>query len=205
MENRTTQTNQPNRKKGVLMLVLLAVVCLAVLAGGTYAYFTVEETAYNVITMGTLDMELVEETTGGAPWPAEGMTGMMPGMAADKKVYIRNAGTVDFYTRVKVEKIVTLADGTPVEADLAHVVLDINTEAWTEQDGWYYCNTALTAGQESVPLFTTVTFAPEMGNEYQNATVQINVIAQAVQSRNNGESALTAAGWSAEAAEEPAV
>ena len=79
MENRS-DTNRSNRKKGMLALVMLAVVCLSVLAGGTYAYFTVEETAYNVITMGTLDMELVEETTGGEPWPENGMSGMMPGM-----------------------------------------------------------------------------------------------------------------------------
>ena len=196
MENRTV--NKPNRKKGMLALLTLAVLCLSVLAGGTYAYFTVEETSYNVITMGVLDMDLVEETTGGAPWPEEGLSGMMPGMVADKKAYISNVGGVDFYTRVKVEKIVTLADGVTADVNLDHLVLDINTTEWTEQDGWYYFNGSLPAGESTAPLFTTVTFAPDMGNEYQNSTVQINVYAQAVQSRNNGESALTASGWPAE-------
>ena len=50
---------------------------MALLAGGTYAYFTVERTAYNVITMGTLDMELVEETTGGVLFPTEEEGGMV--------------------------------------------------------------------------------------------------------------------------------
>ena len=195
----------PSRKKGLLALVTLAVLCLSLLAGGTYAYFTVERTAYNVITMGTLDMELVEETTGGAPWPEEGLSGMMPGMQVDKVAYVRNAGSVPFYTRVKVEKSVSLADGTPVDAQLDHIVLDINTEAWTEQDGWYYYNGALAAGAQSVPLFTTVTLAPEMGNEYQLSTIVVNVVAQAVQSGNNGQSALTAQGWPAVAAEETTI
>lgn len=195
----------PSRKKGLLALVTLAVLCLSLLAGGTYAYFTVERTAYNVITMGTLDMELVEETTGGAPWPEEGLSGMMPGMQVDKVAYVRNAGSVPFYARVKVEKSVSLADGTPVDAQLDHIVLDINTEAWTEQDGWYYYNGALSAGAESVPLFTTVTLAPEMGNEYQLSTIVVNVVAQAVQSGNNGQSALTAQGWPAVAAEETTI
>lgn len=186
------------KKKGLLALTLLAVVCLSLLAGGTYAYFTAEETAHNVITMGTLNMELVEETTGGVPWPDTGMTGLMPGMTVDKVAYVRNSGSVPFYARMKVEKTVTLEDGTAVDADLAQIVLDINTEAWTEQDGWYYLNTALAAGQDSTPLFTTVSLAPEMGNEYQKSNIIINVVAQAVQSGNNGASALAAQGWPVE-------
>ena len=40
-----------------------------------------------------------------------------------------------------------------------------------------------------------MTFSTEMGNEYQNVKVKIDLDAQAVQSRNNGESALEATGW----------
>ena len=47
------------------------------------------------------------------------------------------------------------------------------------------------------PLFTTVTFAPEMGNEYQNSTAHIDVKADAVQVANNGDAVLEAAGWPA--------
>ena len=36
-----------------------------------------------------------------------------------------------------------------------------------------------------------------MGNEYQNATATVDVIAQAVQTANNGTSAADAAGWPA--------
>lgn len=192
------EQKQPNRKKGLLALLTLAILCMAVLAGGTYAYFSVEETAYNVITMGRLDMELVEETTGGAPWPEEGMSGMMPGMTVDKKAYVKNVGSVSFYTRMKVEKAVTLADGTPVDANLGSVALDLNTADWTERDGWYYYNHPVTAGENTTPLFSTVTFSTEMGNEYQNSTVTVTVSAQAVQSANNGATALEAKGWPAE-------
>lgn len=198
------EQKQPNRRKGLLALLTLAVLCMAVLAGGTYAYFTVEETAYNVITMGRLDMELVEETTGGAPWPEEGMSGMMPGMTVDKKAYVANVGSVSFYTRMKVEKAVMLEDGAPVDANLASVALDINTTDWTEQDGWYYYNRAVPAGESTTPLFTTVTFAAEMGNEYQNSTVTVTVSAQAVQSGSNGATALEARGWPAEGTALPA-
>ena len=34
-----------------------------------------------------------------------------------------------------------------------------------------------------------------MGNEYQNATATVDVLAQAVQTANNGESVMEAQGW----------
>ena len=44
-------------------------------------------------------------------------------------------------------------------------------------------------------------FAPEMTNDYQNSTVEIYVLAQAVQSDNNGYDPLMALGWSEPAKE----
>ena len=46
-------------------------------------------------------------------------------------------------------------------------------------------------------IFRTVpvTFAPEMGNEYQGSTAHIDVKADAVQVANNGETVLDALGW----------
>ena len=40
-----------------------------------------------------------------------------------------------------------------------------------------------------------------MGNEYQNCTANLIIYAQAVQTANNGETALDAQGWSEEIAE----
>lgn len=185
----------PSRKKGLLALMVLAVVCLSVLAGGTYAYFTAERTSYNVITMGTLNMELVEETSDGQPWPTEGVSGVMPTSVVDKVVYLKNAGTVPFYGRILVEALVTFENGQTVVANPALIVLDWNTEQWTLQDGCYYYNGVIGVGEQTEPLFTTVSFAPEMGNQYQNAVVNISVRAQAVQSQNNGATVLEAKGW----------
>lgn len=184
-----------NWKKRVLSLALI--ICgLAVLAGGTAAYFTVEETAYNVITTGYLHMELEEETTGGAPWPEEGITGVLPGMDVDKVVTIRNVGGVPFFCRIQVENQITAAEGVEEELTFEHISIDLNTEQWIEQDGYYYYYRILNPGEETEPLFTKVSFAPEMGNEYQDATVEVYVLAQAVQSANNGEDPLNALGWS---------
>ena len=202
MENMNDHVNQTRvmdkrlrfrRKKEILLLVAL-LCCLSIITTGTVAYFTAEETAYNVITTGILSLDLVEEQENGEPWPENGVHGILPGMDVDKIVYVVNDGGVDFYTRIGLEMKVTGADGNALSPE--GITLDINRTDWTEKDGYYYYNSVLSPLEETEPLFTTVSFDVSLGNEYQNATVVIEVSAQAVQSKNNGDSSLTAVGWS---------
>lgn len=182
-----------NRKR--ITIVAAGICCAALLTGGTLAYFTAEETAYNVITTGKLDMILHDETTDGVPFPEEGIHNVVPGRVVDKVVYIENGGTVDFYTRISLKKLIQAAEGVTAELNFEHITLDINTENWTEKDGFYYYNESLAPGEKTEPLFKTVTFEKEMGNDYMNAYVEIDVNAQAVQSKNNGETPFEATGW----------
>ena len=192
------QNNQPKVKSGMkkrMLTAALALCCLAVLATGTLAYFTAEETAQNVITMGSLKMKLVELDEKGEPW--EDVENIVPGMEVTKEAFVKNTGTVDFYTRVKITKTFVPAQGEEKpELNTKLVRLDINEKYWEPgNDGFYYYKKPVAPGEETKPLFTTVTFSTEMGNEYQNVKVIIDLDAQAVQSRNNGESALEATGW----------
>lgn len=182
-------------KKRILCLTVL-VICLATLATGTMAYFVAEETAYSVITTGCLYMELKQETADGRPLPEETVMNVVPATAADQVTYVKNKGTVPFFTRVVVEKKITPAEGSDVQLDAELVTLNINEDYWTEKDGFYFYKRILKPGQETMPLYTEVGFAPEMGNEYMDATVEIRVLAQAVQSANNGTDATQALGWS---------
>lgn len=192
------QNNQPKVKSGMkkrMLTAALALCCLAVLATGTLAYFTAEETAQNVITMGSLKMELVELDEKGEPW--EDVENIVPGMEVTKEAFVKNTGTVDFYTRVKITKTFVPAQGEEKpELNTKLVRLDINEKYWEPgNDGFYYYKKPVAPGEETKPLFTTVTFSTEMGNEYQNVKVKIDLDAQAVQSRNNGDSATKATGW----------
>ena len=57
-------------------------------------------------------------------------------------------------------------------------------------------NRRVTKRKKTEPLFTKVSFDAKMGNEYMNATVEVYVLAQAVQSANNGSDPTQALGWS---------
>lgn len=179
----------------VTLVLALVLCCAALISLGTQAYFNAEETAVNLISTGTLDMTLHDETTDGQPFPAEGIDGVMPGEVVDKVVYVANTGDCDFYTRISLEKIINHSARSVLNPSMMQ--LNLNTADWTEKDGWFYYKTALKPGEKTSPLFTTVSFSRDMSNEYMDCRAQIIVDAQAVQSRNNGTSALDCQGWAA--------
>lgn len=179
--------------KRKLLILSVLVICIATLAAGTLAYFTSEGTAHNVITTGGVDITLQEWADEGKTKPFEDLTGIMPGMTVTKIAEIKNTGASEAWVRVKVEKNIRLAGEGEVNPDLVELALD--TANWTEKDGYYYYNKALKPGEVTAPIFSAVTFNASMGNEYQNATATVDVYAQAVQTANNGETALNAQGW----------
>lgn len=187
--------------KRKLLVGALILVCLSILVGGSWAYYTQTVTAHNVITSGEINIELLEwaDLDGTVPFPAEGKDGVLPGMSVTKRVEVKNTGDSAAYIRVRIDKAIALAEGVEAEADTALLTLSLNQTDWTAaaENGvtYYYYNEPLAAGATTEPLFTDVTFAAAMGNEYQNSTATVDVTAYAVQVANNGTSAQTAAGW----------
>lgn len=181
---------------------LLITLCLAAMvinaSSGTNAYFTYEEKAHNVITSGDIEIDLIEmmePEEGGELVPFEDQDGVMPGMDISKIVSVKNTGGQPAYIRIKVDKTIILSDGNTEMVDTSLVTYNVNTNHWTEEDGYYYYNQILNPEAETEPLFTEVSFAKEMGNKYQNSTSIIDVKAQATQVANNGANALEALGW----------
>ena len=165
--------------------------CLAILAGTTMAYFTAKDTAHNVITSGNVDIELVEKQDKDGTlvdYPEGPIQGILPGESVSKIVTVRNTGSGDAWVRVQIEKIIELngeyaVPGQIPDPDL--MALDINDRDWVEKDGWYYYRKALPAGSSTEPLFENVSFSLKMDNPYQGASLDVVVSAQAVQSKNN--------------------
>lgn len=187
--------------KRKLLILSVLVICIATLAAGTLAYPKSEGTAHNVISTNKVAVTLNEYADAALTKPFTDQTGVMPGKTIGKYVVISgNAGSASAWVRVRFDIKINLdqnngripADFTP---DTSLVQLTIGN-GWTKgDDGWYYCTTPLTADQTTAPALETVTFAPTMGNEYQNAVATVTVLAQAVQTANNGETVMDAKGW----------
>lgn len=198
-------------KKWKIVALCTVLACLAIVASGTLAYFTAQETAHNVITSGGVAIQLIELSDNGG----DGLTywrdveGVMPGAEISKIVIVRNTGASDAWVRVKVDKTIILANEDKGNPEVMKLYNNNGDSEWIEQDGYegafwtkgedgyYYYNDPLAPGDETPALFTTVLFDPTMGNEYQNCTATIDVKAGAVQVANNGDTVLDATGWPA--------
>ena len=184
--------------KRKLLLLSVMVICIAIAAVGTLAYFTTDAIAHNVITTGGVDIELSEWADAEKTQPFKDPSGVMPGMTVTKIAEVENTGASAAWVRVKVEKAIKLAkeiEGfTP---DTALVALNINTEKWEHEGDYFYYKEALQPNEITAPIFTSVTFNKTMGNEYQGATATVDIVAQAVQVANNGKTVMDAQGWPA--------
>ena len=187
--------------KRKLLLLSVMVICIAIAAVGTLAYFTTDAIAHNVITTGGVDIEL-HEYADAEKNPFTDKTGVMPGMTVTKIAEVENTGASAAWVRVKLKPAIELADdavlpdGFTVNTGL--VKPDVNTDDWTEgEDGYFYYKEALKPGETTAPVLNSVTFDVAMGNEYQGATATVDIVAQAVQVANNGKTVMDAQGWPA--------
>lgn len=184
-------------KKKCLICAFIAI-CLSIVAYGTTAYFSYEDTATNVITAGDIKIDLQEwsiSNDNGELIPFKDAIDVQPGMEISKIVQIENIGGQDAWVRILVDKTIALADGVDGDIDLSLISYDLNTEYWTEQNGYYYYNTILKSGETTEPLFTKVKFSSDMSNLYQYSKAVIGVKAQATQVIHNGETVFAAGGW----------
>lgn len=187
--------------KRKLLILSLLVILAALTAAGTLAYYTDIARTHNVITSGNVNIDLLEWADEARTKPFKDKQGVMPGTKVTKIVEVKNTGTGAAFLRLWVEKEVYGADQKPM--DTKPVSLNFNDTDWTYLEGYYYYNRSLEPGKTTEPLFTTVTFDPLMGNEYQNAAAHVKVTAYAVQSANNGDSPQAAKGWPSDTPPEP--
>lgn len=174
-----------------LLIAAIAMLALSLTVYSTLAYLTASKTAHNIITSGNVQIELLDKTVSGdelIDFPEDGLQ-VMPGITASKEVSVRNLANTS-WIRVYLAKEIVLSDGTTAkdqQIDSAiYLNLNLDSEEWIlGEDGFYYYNKPLKNNETTSHLFTTVRFDGNMGNEYQNASLTINVFAQAVQTANN--------------------
>ena len=132
--------------KKKILLAAAVMICLAVGASGTLAYFTSENTAHNVITSGGVNIEVVEKTQGKdgvlVDFPKEGVRGVMPGSDVSKIVSVKNTGESEAWIRVQVESVIKAADGADLPLTIENVgpVMTYTVGGgWSlGEDGYYY-------------------------------------------------------------------
>ena len=155
-----------------------------------------------MITSGGVDITLEEwaDEDCTTPYPTDEAVPVMPGESITKIVTVKNTDA-DAFVRAQFHITVLDADGDKISPDKLPnldkaIVIECGADWQKGADGWYYYAEPLKVGEVTPALFSEVAFdGPNMTNEYQNCTVTVDVIAQAVQAANNGDSAMDAKGW----------
>lgn len=169
------------KKKIIALALVLCLVAVAVV-GGTLAYFTDEDNAENVFTVGNVDIDLTEpkwEETGKAE--AEDA---YPGEPLAKDPTVTNIGKNPCFVRVSVSNLDQFGDAGMIIYRTDYVDNALSSE-WTYYEGYYYYhkegNGVLAAGATTDALFDQIVIPVGVTNNAE--TQPIEVIAQAVQAQ----------------------
>lgn len=168
-----------NKKKLTTGLVALGLVGVVGI-GGSLAWFTDKEDKTNTFTTNHVDIKLTED----------GYTDnqqTMPGtkITKDPTIVLEDKSS-DAYVRIKdVKAKITKADKSVEYMDIDQFAPIIN-EGWVESnDGNYYYQYKLTATQKSTTaLFNEITVPMNFTNDYANCTIEVVIVAEAVQADN---------------------
>jgi predicted ribosomally synthesized peptide with SipW-like signal peptide len=92
--------NEAKKRKKKIMLISTLATAALIVGGLTFAWYTSQDSVTNTFkTSGNLKTVVVENFTPPTNW--------QPGVTTDKVVQVTNTGTLDAYTRVKLDEILT--------------------------------------------------------------------------------------------------
>ena len=186
-------------KNKIGALAIMAVVALGVV-GGSFAWFTAEETATNKFATAGSSNE--EEDAGIEIWEnfdKEAAANITPGGTVNKKVQFKSNVDYDQFVRAKITPQWTELSGivqdpailAGEELKLSYVnLVDIsvaNDGQWVKgNDGYFYYIGVVPAGEYTNQLLDTVQLDGKFaGNEYKNAKFDVVVKVESVQATNS--------------------
>lgn len=186
------------KNKKVLMAVASTALVAVVGIGATLAYFTDQADTKNVVTMGHVDVRLVEHqvSENGDSYvetdeiTEEGLTfnHVYPGETLPKDPTIELvSGSGDAYVRMRMEIDTsdTTIDADDVDALRANIDEEIAKSGnwyYNAEEDFYYYNAPLTEESNTATLFTQVTIpGEEWTNNTADQTFSIKLQAEAIQ------------------------
>lgn len=180
-------------RTSVIATLLFTLLIFVVFSAQTYAYFTDSAQSFNnSIQSGNLEITTV--AAGGSVNTEP--TAIMPGTEVAKGVDVKNTGSLNSYVRAKIDISIDKAGINQAELE-SLIQFNINTTTTWElhTDGYYYYvggTNGVVESNDTVNLFTTITFLSTMDNKYTNSKITITVNTEAVQSDFNGTGPLNA-------------
>ena len=183
------------------LFMAIAIVCLLLLVGGgylVYAAMTATDRLENDFRIGQVETELVEENF---IEPTE----ITANQTVDKKVTIKNNGTINQFVRVMVlpevraavagdpsnKQVLPLVQGTDLELE------GLDTDKWKDGgDGYYYyVKEAVQPGKSTDSLFDSIKLSNSLSSQYNGAEFSLSLKVETI---NCNDTAYRQAWWHGE-------
>lgn len=193
--------NKELSKKSILITLLIIVIALLSITS-IIAYITRNTIAKNVITFGSLKMQLLQTTLDENNNEVEVNNDEDINITHKSKlsrlVKIKNLGKHDFFARISLNMILIDQNNQEFNAN-EYVTYKINTEDWFYKNGWYYYKKIVKQNEITSNLITEINFnTNSITSSFPEGKINLDIKAEAVQAENNEENVFDALGWPSE-------
>ena len=163
--------NEKNKKDNRKKLIVVAVISLFTILGGTLAYFTTSSNIKNIFNTAKYETKIIEDFVSPANWT--------PGTTTPKSIKVTNNGTIDMAVRASFTEKWVNANGNelPLVDGNNNTVAIINFDSsWTkDNDGYFYYGTKdnltkLLPSETSSSFITGVKFNEKTGADLKVST-----------------------------------
>ncbi len=186
-------------KNKILLLSLAAVLCIAGTTGAL-AQYTAEKETVNNLKIDTVDIALKEFQIDENSSEIEFVnpTQQVPGATISKIPRVYNKGS-DCWLRVKLDFSI---DDETLESVNIDDLNGFQTDDWVVGDDGYYYFLKTVKENTDIDIFESVTIPAGWGNEYIDKIISIDIIAEAIQTKNYTPDFSSGKPWGEEKAEE---
>lgn len=155
-KNKQTEERIKNKKRKTL---IVGIISLLTILGGTLAYFTTSSSLTNIFRAGKYQNQIIEQFVAPTDWT--------PGTTTNKSIVVTNNGTIDMAVRASYTEKWVDANGRelPLKDSDNNIAAIINfNSSWTKDaDGFYYYGsksnkTVLAPNATSTSFISGVTF-----------------------------------------------
>ena len=181
-------------KKRIVTLLMAGVLTLGVV-GGTFAWFTSQDTVTNSFeTLGNNGGDHRGDIEIGEEFDNDGAKKLLPGDECTKEVWVSNVADYHQFIRVSLQK--SIGPNSSKEVDLALIELNMlnvgnSSGQWVKGEDkdkngndWYYYIEAVSAGSATKDILKSVTFNFNAEDSYKNIDFDVIVNAESVQAKN---------------------
>lgn len=183
------------KKKRIMLLAMVAVLLFSAVYVSTF--LVRKQNLDNIMTFGELKIMLINHTRdeNGQEVDVNDDAVKLQKNNVDRIIKLKNICDQDMYVRIQLNMTGNDLENHSFDPT-SYIVLNMPHSKWKYKDGWYYYDEILSSNETTENLLDSINFdINNITKKYPGSRIQMDVIAQAVQSRYNEPHVFDVVGW----------